>query len=508
MALAWLPLPSNPSMSSAQKHWRWLLFAGVAMVSIYLAFWWMYHDGPHSHSRLERELFVWPACISLLLSYLLGLAALQQAKLPKRSLAFLIIGGVIIGLICWAVPPFHSTDVYGYINRGWQQFAYGSNPYVTTISQLPNWQTDPMITDHWVNNPCPYGFGFAQFANWFVQPFKGDIAATLQLFKGLNLLWLWGITGVVCWAAVQWQQTNNRIQAASGIIGRRIYLLAWNPIILIHHISNGHNDLWMGGLLALAISCILLPVKSLIKWPHIKWPLASVMWVASVLTKYATAVVGPFICWQWVQQRYWGRLVVSLMAMASAVYLFGLPYWETLASAQFDKLSGNATLPHSSIHAMLVFGGNTVFKLVGLKSQFSEGWQQLTRYALLASYAISYLWLLRWQSKQPSSTRTWVAALWALCSFVGVVSSKFYPWYLGMLLPAVFILPGRQPLVHITMAVCLAQLFGITVLGQARMADAFLMIVLPIMLYLKRESITLPKPLSQWLSGFRLSQKA
>jgi ABC-type multidrug transport system fused ATPase/permease subunit len=489
-------------MSPAQKHWRWLLLAGVAMVSIYLAFWWMYHNGPHSHSRLERELFVWPACIGLLLSYLLGLAALQQNKLDKRTLLFLIIGGVIVGLISWAVPPFHSTDVYGYINRGWQQFAYGTNPYVTTISQLPNWQVDPMLTDHWVNNPCPYGFVFARFANWFVQPFKGDIAATLQLFKGLNLLWLWGMTTIVGWAAVQWQQTNNPADS-TGILGRRIYLMAWNPIILIHHISNGHNDLWMGGLLAIAVAISLISGKQLVKWP-----LASVAWVASVLTKYATAVIGPFICWYWLQQRYWGRLVVSLIAMAIAVYLFGLPYWETLASAQFSKLAGNATLPHSSIHAMLVFSGNALFKLFGVRDQLGDPWLTMTRYALTGGFLLSVLWLLRWQGKLLSSKRTWQAALWALCVFVGLVSSKFYPWYLGMVLPAVVILPGRHPLVKLTIIVGLAQLFGITVLGQARMADALIMLVLPIVLYLKRDCIILPKPLNQWLSGLRLSQKA
>lgn len=502
MALDWLPLPSNPSMSPAQKHWRWLLLAGVAMVSIYLAFWWMYHNGPHSHSRLERELFVWPACIGLFVSYLLGLAALQQNKLDKRTLLFLIAGGVIIGLISWAVPPFHSTDVYGYINRGWQQFAYGTNPYVTTIGQLPNWQADPMITDHWVNNPCPYGFVFAQFANWVVQPFQGELSATLTLFKSLNLLWLWMVTAIVGWAAVQWQQTDNATDS-TGILGRRIYLLAWNPIILIHHISNSHNDLWMGGLLAIAVAISLISGKQLVKWP-----LASVAWAASVLTKYATAVIGPFICWHWVQQRYWGRLAVTLVATALAVYIFGLPYWESLASAQFDKLSGNATLPHSSIHAMLVFGGNTLFKLVGLKDQLADNWQVITRYSLLAGFGVSLIWLLKWQSSQPSSKRTWTAALWALSIFVGLISSKFYPWYLGMLLPAVFILPGRHPLVKLTMAVCLAQLFGITVLGQARMADALIMLLLPIVLYLKRDCLILPKPLSQWLSGFRLSQKA
>jgi hypothetical protein len=38
---------------------------------------------------------------------------------------------------CVLVYPFHSTDVFGYVNRGWQQVHYHMNPYVYTVAEVP-----------------------------------------------------------------------------------------------------------------------------------------------------------------------------------------------------------------------------------------------------------------------------------------------------------------------------------------------------------------------------------
>src|SRR5919202_27946 len=84
------------------------------------------------------------------------------------------------------VYPFHSTDVFGYINRGWQQVHYGQNPYVYTTSEIPGWRQDPMIWEHWIYNPNPYGFLFTLLTRLLCQVGGGNWALTLLLFKAVN----------------------------------------------------------------------------------------------------------------------------------------------------------------------------------------------------------------------------------------------------------------------------------------------------------------------------------
>jgi hypothetical protein len=80
---------------------------------------------------------------------------------------------------CALAYPFHSTDVFGYINRGWQQAHYHLNPYVHTVAETPGWREDPMMWEHWIYNPNPYGFLFTLLARLLCLLGGGNWWATL-----------------------------------------------------------------------------------------------------------------------------------------------------------------------------------------------------------------------------------------------------------------------------------------------------------------------------------------
>lgn len=480
---------------------------------IYLTFVWMYADGAHTHSRVMRELFLWPACMGLVATYVWGLLLLQKETATRQQWWWVIGGSVVCGLACWAIQPFHSTDVFGYINRGWQQVAYGSNPYVTTIAQLPGWQQDPMLTNHWVNNPCPYGPLFAHWAAWVVGVFPNDLPATLGVIKGLNLLWLWGVTAAVAIGAAWWQGYSPTSDTGQAIVLRRVYLLGMNPLLLLQHVANGHNDVWMGGLLALAIVASIAPYlkQETSRWELWRWPVSTILWVASVLIKYATGLAGLLVIWGWCVQRQWKQVLALGSLALVTVLVLGFPYWLELDQFQLARMGANATLPHSSLHGLLVFSGNAVFKLLGVREFALPVWIKLTRWLLLLGLLGTLVfWGKRlFQHRQMLTNKTvWEAGLWCLAVFVGLVSSKFYPWYVGMVLPAVALLPGRHRLFQLVMAVGLAQVFGVTVLGQARIADVLLMTVLPLLLVVWWRYGNSGSSHSIGLAGYRLSENA
>lgn len=148
-----------------------LALYGVITAAVYLLTFLFYLKGPESHSRTARELFAWFICLTLLFLFWKGYQQINRADNPPLRT---IIGfAIVFCLLAFLVFPFHSTDVFGYINRGWQQVHYGQNPYVYYLSEVPNWQQDPMLREHWLYNPNPMVFFLlcsrVLFAGWVTE---------------------------------------------------------------------------------------------------------------------------------------------------------------------------------------------------------------------------------------------------------------------------------------------------------------------------------------------------
>ena len=70
-----------------------------------------------------------------------------------------------------------------------------------------------------------------------------------------------------------------------------------------------------------------------------------------------------------------------------------------------------------------------------------------------------------------------VTLLFALIVFA---SAKFYPWYLLMILPAVFLLPPRHIVRAMLLALTLSWMLVFTGVGKARILDAIVMTAIPL----------------------------
>ena len=171
---------------------------GVLTAAVYLLTALFYFKGPEVHSRTARELFAWFICLTLLFLFWKGYQQISQADKPQSRT---IVGfALVFCLLAFFIFPFHSTDVFGYINRGWQQVHYGQNPYINFLAEVPNWQQDPMLREHWIYNPNPYGFLFALMTRFIAWLGNGNWWLTLALFKTINVL-AYAATGWVLWSA-------------------------------------------------------------------------------------------------------------------------------------------------------------------------------------------------------------------------------------------------------------------------------------------------------------------
>ncbi|MEM0951819.1 MAG: hypothetical protein AAGI66_06720 [Cyanobacteria bacterium P01_H01_bin.74] len=531
-----------------------------------------YNSPALSEPRLNRELFTWFFWVAATGLYGAGFIAFRlrsepsDLRLPKdldRDFIGVLVGALALMVLALFIPPFHSTDLYGYINRGWQQVSYGVNPYIVTVNDIPGWENDPMLTNHWVNNPSPYGFLYMQIARTLTQWGQGIKPLTIFIFKSTNLL-LYLACGLGIWFLTprqsspqpsvhdrhssQQNQSKQKNPAtfiqpfiqsliqASGIIGsefkhwpdvsrlQRLYLFLWNPLILVHGCINGHNDIWMGALLLLAFGLamqaeklseklqksganVMLPAMLfLIFFLILVLPVAT----AATLTKYAAVVILPLIIIYILKQKKSGLLksgilLVSLSFSVLVIWTCGQTYLQDWQAFKLGAIQKNAFVSHGSLHAMIYHAVQAITKSVtafsflffplffpdsplGLHTEaFLLGVRTLLKNLLLVFYAMFCvsLGIKRLFSKSSSgysAAQLRQDSVWLVAVLIGLISLKFYPWYLSMILPVVFLEQNKGVFWFFILLTCF-QLASITFIGQAHMLNFLVMTLAPILLW-------------------------
>lgn len=422
--------------------------------------------------RWSRELFIWPVTIALLALYWCGY---QMMRTRTIKMKWVWLSSLLLTIAAVSIPPFHSTDLYGYINRGWQQLHYGLNPYVYTVARIPGWETDPMITDHWVNNPSPYGFLYLLIAKLLCWLGQGDKALTIMLVKASNGL-LHLLTAGLIWLGVRRLNERDPGEAApKGNINPELalYLYLWNPLVLIHTLANGHNDIWMGFFVTLSALLGLLG-----SW---LWILPALM--AATLIKYGALVILPLALLFLLKNRAWTALVGGLALAALLFWLTGLPYLSDWQQFHLSEIRHNAFVSHGSLHSFFYTLAKYLDKtLLPALHPYRDVVRDILKNLLLGAYAVFFARLCWQRFRQAGYPATqWVRdSLLVMATLICLISLKFYPWYLGMFFPLVFYLREEDWLRRFVLVLSGAQLFSITFIGQAHLLNFLVMTGLPL----------------------------
>lgn len=399
----------------------------------------------------------------------------QQSLTKKQVLSWTAIFSVIlVGVI-----PFHSSDLYGYLNRAFQQTIFNTNPYTTTVSQIPDWNHTAVLHAHWIDNPCPYGVFFAWLIKQTALLGSNLVWKTALLLKCLNAIvlmattWMMGSVGSILRHKTPWKSA---------------FWFGCNPLVLLHAVGNGHNDIMMAFLLLVAFWLI---VSKTVGSQNINYTLALPLIGLSILTKYATIVTVPFIvlfyCWK---KRFFALICGSMLTIGLGALLFS-PYLDTSKPWLLSDMLSNAGKPQHSIVAMaayaLYYPAKWILPFFTTNSQTLAQETLESALSLLKALSVALLSgsLALAVSRGFRQTITTEKLLWFMVfsmSMLIMASSKFHPWYPVMVLPFAFLLPEGSRLRKFWMLLSLFQLAGFTVFQNLHVISQLVMIATPLWL--------------------------
>lgn len=214
--------------------------------------------------------------------YWLGWRAAQRAH-GRAAWGFVLGGALASAFILLFLYPFGAADVFDNIMHGRILGVYGANPFQDVASQFRSDPIYPYIA--WKRTPSAYGPAWELLAGgvaWLVQqtlevletPRAELVVANVLAFKLIGGAFLAACTGVV--VAILRRKAPER--ALAGVV-----LLAWNPIVLVETVGQGHNDIAM-------VFWILAAAWALVEQ---RYTLAALALVAGALVKFVPVLMLP-----------------------------------------------------------------------------------------------------------------------------------------------------------------------------------------------------------------------
>jgi alpha-1,6-mannosyltransferase len=252
---------------------------------------------------------------------------------PRRLMRRLIIGfSVLFGFTLIWLYPVTATDLFQYVLRARVEVVHGSNPMAVPPSNFPD---DPLLpfAGEWKDIVSPYGPAWELLAAGVARlGFTGAVSGALA----------YKCVAFVAYLACLWLVDRG----VRGRDGRRLLLFAWNPLVLMQGVGNGHNDMVMLAWLLLAI----------VIWQRrdegrtSAWPLVVAAVALAVLTKVSAVLMGLLLAVDVLRSQVtWRRrcLVAGGMigitgTIALLAYLPFWPPWQSIAGV-VDEMANRYT---------------------------------------------------------------------------------------------------------------------------------------------------------------------
>lgn len=314
-----------------------------AIFAVYFAF------GYSRASYFLRDLsnvVLLPGLVILLAAYWRGYRVIGE----YRSLGALriFVSGAVLGFVALLVPDFYSSDLMSYLNYGWQQAGYNINPYVLMLVATPGYGTDPMFAKVWDLCPFPYGFAFAHIVRLVCQLGHGNQALTVQLFKCLNYFVFMALGGIIYEGAKQLRLPRPELS---------MYLFMASPLVLLHSLCGGHNDIIMVFFVMLSLLFAALNMFALVL-PFL---------IVGVLVKFVWLFALPFVLLYILRRAGIAAVAVNLVTGGLTFAAFGLELHPCLARFSMADDEGQSV-------GQCQFAGGSDFQF-GAGGQGSRLWQ-------------------------------------------------------------------------------------------------------------------------------------
>lgn len=249
----------------------------------------------------------------------------------------LVVGfGVAFGLILIWLYPITATDLFQYVLRARVWVVHGANPMTVPPSVFA---ADPLLpfAGEWLDSVSPYGPAWELLAAGVARlGLTGAVSGALA-YKGVVMLaylaCLWLVYRITCGSPARFRPGG-------------LLLFAWNPLVLVQGVGNGHNDVVMLAWLLLAVAL----------WQRRRdgatasaWLPAGVALALAVLTKAAAGLLGLLLVVVILRDLPGRRRLAALAglagvgaAVAALAYLPFWPPWQSLAGV-LDEMANRYT---------------------------------------------------------------------------------------------------------------------------------------------------------------------
>lgn len=323
-----------------------LVGAGLVSEAVYLAVtlrlpWWRYGGRLQSWSQLlcpanACQIGWWGSfavCLAgvgiLVAAYVWGWHVIRQSEAQPEHLRKVrhmtwLFAGLFATTLFWLMPI--TSDLFTYLTQAHLITDQGANPLLVPVHDLK--VSDPASAQLLLAYPTFYAASPSIYGPaWLLFSMPGtlgphDVVGGLFYLKGLAFVAYLGCAFLLERILTRRESgTDHRL--GSGRAAESLFLFAWNPLVLLMAVGDGHNDILM-------MAAVLLAVWFLVKE---SWTLALGTLVLSAWIKYASAICLPlFVLHSWCHanqehgRRMWLAMMRSGLVAVVVSFLVLLPF--------------------------------------------------------------------------------------------------------------------------------------------------------------------------------------
>jgi alpha-1,6-mannosyltransferase len=373
----------------------------------------------------SQDARAWIGIAVMILAVAAFLWAAAEAWAGRISASTALWLGVAFSLATLLLPLLFSRDVYSYTFEGRISSIYHANPYVAVPSSFPHDPLIALVGPKWASTPSVYGPGFSSLS-----------AGLTSVISGVNgMILTFKLIAVGACIATLFVVARLTERVAPERAAFAVLVIGWNPVVLLHSVASGHNDM----LVCLAVACAIALMFS----GYEAWAVAAL--TLGMLVK-ATAVF-PLILLVVVAgvRRPKGErfaTVAKLLGIAATIGLaFALPFLNTkdptLGMANLATHTGwlapSRMFHDGAIHIARDLGIPTIGRILGVF------FKALFPLAFAAALLVIVRDLVRKGSDvtvaQQGAAWAWILLMFALCGPV------LLPWYIVWGIALFWLLP-------------------------------------------------------------------